>query len=214
MSLAAEIPLFPLDVVLFPNMVLPLHIFEQRYRRLLTDCLDSGEPFGLVRAREDGAPHRIGTAAHIVRVEGLPDGRSNIVVIGQERFAIDGLRFHKPYLVARVSEMEMPGAAAPDALRLLPVVQQGLTAYLVALKTVVGQPVPTPDIPDEADALGYMVATILQVGASVKQSLLEAESVAEMLRLERRLLETETGILRYMERTSGRADDAGPATPN
>ncbi|MFN8482073.1 MAG: LON peptidase substrate-binding domain-containing protein [Anaerolineae bacterium] len=214
MTLAAEIPLFPLDLVLFPNMVLPLHIFEQRYRRMLEDCVESGEPFGLVRAREDGGTHRIGTAAHIVRVEGLPDGRSNIVVVGQERFAIDGLRFHKPYLVGRVSEAEMPGARAPQALRLLPLIQQGLVAYLTALRTVVGQPVPTPDVPDETDALGYMVATVLQVGSSVKQSLLEADSVAEMLRMERRLLETETAILRYMERTSGQANDAGPATPN
>ncbi len=214
MSLAAEIPLFPLDVVLYPNMILPLHIFETRYRRMLADCLDSGEPFGLVFAREDGSPHRIGTAAHIVRVEGLPDGRSNIVVIGQERFSIEGLRFHQPYLVGRVAEAEMPGATAPEAQRLLPAIQQGLTAYLTALKTVVGQPVPTPDIPDEADALGYMVGTVLQVGQSVKQSLLEAATVAEMLKMERRLLETETGILRYMQQTSGRAEDAGPATPN
>ncbi|MFN8471381.1 MAG: LON peptidase substrate-binding domain-containing protein [Anaerolineae bacterium] len=214
MSLAAEIPLFPLDAVLFPNMILPLHIFEQRYRRMLNDCLDNGGPFGLVLAREDGAPRRVGTAAHIVRVEGLPDGRSNIVVIGQERFSVDGLLFHQPYLVGRVSEAEMPGARAPDALRLLPLIQEGLAAYLTTLRMVVGQPVPTPDIPDETDALGYMVATVLQVGPSVKQSLLEAATVGEMLRMERRLLETETGILRYMDRTSGRANDAGPATPN
>lgn len=214
MSLAAEIALFPLDAVLFPNMVLPLHIFESRYRRMLTDCLDNSEPFGLVFAREDGTPHRIGTAAHIVRVEGLPDGRSNIVVIGQERFSVEGLRFHQPYLVGRVAEAEMLGATAPEALRLRPVIQQAFTAYLTALKTVVGQPIPTPDIPDETDALGYMVATVLQVGPLVKQSLLEAATVGEMLRMERRLLETETGILNYMGRTSGQADDAGPATPN
>lgn len=214
MTLPVEIPLFPLRVVLFPGMLLPLHIFEPRYRRMLQVCQERQEPFGLVLANSEGLPHLIGTAAHIQRVERLPDGRSNILVLGQERFRIQNFRYDQPYLVGQVEPFPVPGSRSQAALRYAETVRTGLRDYMIALETGAGQHLSIQDLPDEADGLANLVAIALQIEPEVKQTLLEAVSVAEMLRLERRLLDTETQIMRYMERTRPLADEAGPAAPN
>ena len=214
MTLPSEIPLFPLRVVLFPGMLLPLHIFEPRYRRMLQVCQERQEPFGLVLANSAGLPRQIGTAAHLQRVERLPDGRSNILVLGRERFRVQNFRYDQPYLVGQVEAFPLPGARSQAALRHADKVRTALRDYMIALETGAGQHLSIQDLPDEADGLANLVAMALQVEPEVKQTLLEAASVAEMLRLARRLLDTETQILRYMERTRPLADEAGPAPPN
>jgi Lon protease-like protein len=102
-----EIPLFPLHTVLVPGAPLPLHIFEPRYRALVTDCLAAGEPFGVVcisAGREVGAGlvsfAAAGTLAEIREVTRHPDGRFDIVTIGTARFRLTGVdATRKPYLV-------------------------------------------------------------------------------------------------------------------
>jgi uncharacterized protein len=102
-----EIPLFPLHTVLVPGAPLPLHIFEPRYRALVTDCLAAGEPFGVVgisAGREVGAGRvsfaAVGTLAEIREVTRYPDGRFDIVTIGTARFRLTGGdATRKPYLV-------------------------------------------------------------------------------------------------------------------
>src|SRR4051812_9643101 len=104
-----EIPLFPLpSLVLFPNVIIPLHIFEERYKQMIYACIESGESFGLVQLREGAQEesgstiHRVGTTARVVQVERLPDGRMNILCQGESRFTI--LRFleHEPFWKASV----------------------------------------------------------------------------------------------------------------
>src|SRR6476660_3378912 len=86
-----KIPLFPLDLVLFPGVPLPLHIFEQRYREMIAECMASSAPFGIVRAQRDGLTV-IGCTARIVRVlHKYPDGRSDILTQGVDRFEIEQL---------------------------------------------------------------------------------------------------------------------------
>src|ERR1035437_897137 len=87
-----ELPLFPLNVVLFPGQTLPLHIFEPRYRTMIQRCIEQGQPFGVVLAREeDASPYTIGTAARITQIERLPDGRMNILTVGVERFILQNV---------------------------------------------------------------------------------------------------------------------------
>src|SRR5437879_8950789 len=92
--MAELLPLFPLTTVLFPEMLLPLHIFEPRYRLLVRRCMDDDRPFGVVLIRsgqEVGAtaePHAIGTQAKIMAFSPLSDGRSYIVVRGIRRYAL------------------------------------------------------------------------------------------------------------------------------
>src|SRR4051812_43493059 len=89
-----ELPLFPLNTVLFPGMPLPLHIFESRYREMITVCSRDERPFGVVLIREGqevgepAEPFTVGTMARIVGVDRLPDGRMNIVTVGTQRFRL------------------------------------------------------------------------------------------------------------------------------
>src|SRR6185295_4168291 len=103
-----ELPIFPLNTVLFPGGRLPLHIFEERYKLMVSRCLGRGEPFGvcLIRAgQEVGAPAEpfgIGTTAYIREVQELDEGRLNIVCIGGERFILGEITSSTPYITARI----------------------------------------------------------------------------------------------------------------
>ena len=90
-----EIPLFPLNTVMFPDMPMPLHIFEDRYKLMIKTCIEEKRPFGIVLIREGTAengplatPHDIGCTVEITQVQTMEDGRMLIMVIGQERFRI------------------------------------------------------------------------------------------------------------------------------
>ena len=104
----SELPLFPLNMVLFPGMPLPLHIFEERYKAMIGDCLEREEPFGIVLIKEgqevgDPAdPFRIGTTARIVQSERLQEGRMNILTTGESRFELVEITQRVPHLVAQV----------------------------------------------------------------------------------------------------------------
>src|SRR5438034_9441063 len=97
------LPLFPLNVVLFPHMPLPLHIFEPRYRQMIADCLEEGHSFGLVAIQEGSetgpaTPYDIVTLAKIVRIDRLDDGRMNLLGMGASRLQIVGTAIDRPYL--------------------------------------------------------------------------------------------------------------------
>ena len=107
-----ELPLFPLNLVLFPGMPLPLHIFEERYKKMIGDCLDSRSPFGVVLIREGqevggGAiPFRMGTSARILQVERMEDGRMNLITQGERRFQVVEMTQQMPHLVGQVEFIE------------------------------------------------------------------------------------------------------------
>src|SRR5712692_444483 len=109
MADTGSLPLFPLAGVLFPGMLLPLHIFEPRYRLLLQRSLQRDEPFGIVLIKSGpevggpAEPHRVGTTARVVSTTPLPGGRSFIIARGERRFAIETIDAERePYLVAKV----------------------------------------------------------------------------------------------------------------
>jgi len=100
---AIELPLFPLNVVLFPGVVLPLHIFEPRYRQMIVDCQQQEQPFGIVLARQDSVhlqeePYSVGTMAEIRDLNRLEDGRYVLMALGLQRFRILSQHRQKPYL--------------------------------------------------------------------------------------------------------------------
>src|SRR5215467_5197354 len=91
--MAIELPLFPLNVVLFPGADLPLHIFESRYRLMINECYEQEKPFGVVLARSDSVPMReepypVGTMAEILALSRTDDGRMNLIARGGQRFHI------------------------------------------------------------------------------------------------------------------------------
>ena len=96
------LPLFPLDLVLFPGTPLPLHIFEPRYREMISECLDRKKSFGVVRAKEEGVAE-IGCTAEIITVtKKYPDGRMDIVTEGRERFEVMQVNQERSFLQAEV----------------------------------------------------------------------------------------------------------------
>jgi Lon protease-like protein len=96
------LPLFPLDLVLFPGTSLPLHIFEPRYKEMISECLDRKKSFGIVRAKEEGVAE-IGCTAEIITVaKKYPDGRMDIVTEGRERFEVMQMNQERSFLQAEV----------------------------------------------------------------------------------------------------------------
>jgi Lon protease-like protein len=112
-----KIPLFPLEVVLFPEAALPLHIFEDRYRELVNECLAEKIAFGVVCAQREGLAV-VGCMAEIIRVlEKYPDGRLDILCQGSKRFEIENLDNSRSFLQAEVDFLEDDGMPATRAMR-------------------------------------------------------------------------------------------------
>jgi Lon protease-like protein len=112
------LPLFPLDVVLFPGTPLPLHIFEPRYKEMISECLDRKKSFGVVRAKEEGGVAEIGCTAEIITVtKKYPDGRMDIVAEGRERFEVMQVNQERSFLQAEVLYLQdEPGKASPEEI--------------------------------------------------------------------------------------------------
>ncbi len=137
-----EIPLFPLRSVLCPGVALPLHIFEQRYRLMVDRCIERGEPFGVVLLREgrEAGPFRgqvaaVGTTAIIRRAGAYPDGRLDILTVGQQRFRLEGVdNVSEPYLVGRISLLDEPTGPMPAVDEQAQRVGQRFLEYLELLQ--------------------------------------------------------------------------------
>jgi Lon protease-like protein len=204
-----EIPLFPLNTVMFPDMPMPLHIFEDRYKLMIKTCIEEKRPFGIVLIREGTAengplatPHDIGCTVEITQVQTMEDGRMLIMVIGQERFRILSLKRDKPYLVGVVEsvslEMENEQMLARMSGRLRPLVID----YLQILSKV-GQiefdPVP---VPTEPQALGYLAAAVIQLPTEQKQSFLTTDSPTTLLRQLHHSFQQEVALMQHMPKAN------------
>ena len=199
-----ELPLFPLkSVVLFPGMVLPLHIFEPRYRELIERCLTEGSPFGvtlIAEGREVGAParpHTVGTAARIVRSERMEDGRFNITTVGTQRFRVLEVHHTHSYLTATVAHFPLVNGATRLAAEWAQRVRPQVLEYVHLLSKTANTNLKLDRLPEDPLTLAALVAIAMQLKASEKQQLLELAGVPEMLALESKLLSRETQLLRF-----------------
>jgi len=137
-----EIPLFPLRSVLCPGVALPLHIFEARYRLLVDRCIERGEPFGVVllrQGREVGPFHgrvaAVGTTAAIRRAGAHPDGRLEILTVGQQRFRLEEVdNLSEPYLVGRAVLLDEPTGSPRQAAEMADRVGRRFLEYLELLQ--------------------------------------------------------------------------------
>ena len=203
-----ELPLFPLNVVLFPEAALPLHVFEDRYKLMVQRCLDGDSRFGVVLIKsgpEVGGPadpHPIGTVAHITQVKQLDDGRMLLGVVGEERFRIEEMARTEPYLEAHVEILEEDKAtldAAEDES-----IREAAVRYIRLLQGLRGGWSRNARMPGNPVALSYYIAGLLQVGPLEKQKLLE-EPTKKRLRAEVALLDEQAEALkkRVAERLVG-----------
>jgi Lon protease-like protein len=201
-----ELPLFPLNTVLFPGMFLPLHIFEERYKEMVTTCLTGRQPFGVVYIREGEAergplaePHEIGCTARIVQVQRLEEGRLNIMAVGEDRFRIRALHREKPYLIGEVETYPFADRVGDPALeRAAHALHDEVEAYLSLLSRL-GKVEFDPDqIPDDARSLTFLAASVLQVPMDQKQSFLATDQTKQLARTLRREYRQETAVLRWL----------------
>jgi Lon protease-like protein len=180
-----RLPLFPLSVVLFPGNPLPLHIFEHRYRRMLADCLAGDRRFGITPASDQADPPgagAIGCVAEIRLNQELPDGRSNIVVLGGTRFVVGQiLEEPLPYLVATVQGFDDDEGTEPTEDELASLRQLSLE-YLTGIRELNDETPGDPTLPADAVSLSFHMAGNIDCDLGVKQRLLAERSTARRVR--------------------------------
>src|SRR5579871_455709 len=169
----ARIPLFPLDLVLFPGQAMPLHIFEPRYREMMRHCLQSQTPFGIVRVSGVNLA-QVGCSAIIVKVlKEYEDGRSDILTAGQSAFHLIRVHEEKIYLEADIQFLE------EDFTGIDPAVSEQLEQLCDRCHHLLyGEDAPHFEI-DGGISLAYHVATELPLDAGIRQGLLEVRSESE-----------------------------------
>jgi uncharacterized protein len=204
----ARLPLFPLGTVLFPGLVLPLHVFEERYRALVRHLVDQpdGTPreFGVVAIQrgwevEDQAGgsaaltlHEVGCSAQIRQVTEHPDGRFDLVTVGNRRFRVVEVDPRsEPYLTATVEWLEEPEGRPGEIDRLTPAVLHLFQRYLRLVR---------PDqegeqVPEDPAVLSHLVAATTALSLADRQALLASPDTASRLRAERALLGREVALL-------------------
>jgi Lon protease-like protein len=216
-----ELPLFPLNTVLFPGMPLYLHIFEPRYKLMISECIRESRPFGVVLISEGSevspnvSIYRVGTTAHITHVKPLAHGEMNIASIGQARFRILSTHNRYPYLSGIVEDypvIDQEDVRIPLLVsRLTPLIKRylGIFASLGEVEFKIDQ------LPDNPELLAYLTAIILNVPPSDKQRLLEIAALPELLSVEYKMLQREALFLKHIVENGQRwRDDANPFSAN
>ena len=207
MGETGSLPLFPLGSVLFPGMLLPLHIFEPRYRLMLQRSLQADQPFGIVLIKSGvevggpAEPHRVGTTARVVGTTPLPGGRSFIIARGERRFEIERIDAERePYLIADVRYLDEDDGADAETRALADSAADAYGQYLTGILAMT--PEPHPDTPHQELSEGspsdvsYRIAGGLGIDAAERQRLLETDRASPRLESVLRLLERENTLLK------------------
>jgi Lon protease-like protein len=202
-------------MVLFPGTSAPLHIFEPRYRQMLADCLRGDRRFGLIclppgTAERDLTPGRIGTIARIESADALPDGRSNIAVAGEERFAFERfIAADVAYPVATAGQYDdfpEPAAELKDAATRL---RDQFARVARAARTLADDATPPPRLPDDSSTVAFAVAAMIDLTTEQRQALLESRSPLARIRETRALLEVAAEPMERRAETHQRAKQNG-----
>jgi Lon protease-like protein len=206
-----ELPLFPLNTVLFPGMTMGLHVFEDRYRALVHHLLTipdrSQRLFGVVAIREGyevgshgvQSLHRVGCVAQMTTVEPAEDGRFDIEVVGRERFRLEAVDASGPYLVSTVETMTDasdpaagPSSTSEEAAR----ARETFGTYRTRLSEVRGADVLDVELPADPVFLSYTLAATCLLTLRERQALLETGSADERLMMLRHAMHEEMRAMR------------------
>lgn len=214
-----ELPLFPLNTVLFPGMPLKLHIFEERYKLMIRHCYDAGQPFGvtLIRTGEEvggsADPFPTGCTALITELEPLPGGRMNIMAVGQERFVIHSLKQDQPYLVGVVETRPLANPGGENLERSGKTLRVWVQKYLKILSDASETPFDTNQLPGDPLRLAYLASFLLNIPGEQKQDLLDINQADELMSNLRSIYRREVTLLDAMVKPQ-QADDIGPFSSN
>ena len=219
------LPLFPLGLVLMPGLLLPLHVFEERYRLLVRELLELPEDqrrFGVVAIRQgrevgvDGvtALHDVGCSAQLRRVTPYDDGRFDLVTTGAQRFRLTGLDDSGPYLSGQVEWLPEELGPPQEAALLDRAVRAAFGTYLSALATASGDEPEEPELPASTLVLSYLVAASVVVDLEDRQRLLAEPDGSSRLRAELALLRRESTLLRRLASAPSPELTRTPVNPN
>ena len=203
----SELPLFELPIVLLPGELMPLHIFEERYKRMIGHCLETEEPFGIVLRDDDGSARRIGCTARVTEVlETFEDGRMDILVTGEEPFRVlerfDGTEYPAGEVEA-VAPSEDGEPADPDAA------DDAREAFADLVRRVSGS---EPEIDGLEESGAYAIAARVELPVLTKQRLLELRSEAERMKLLGQALHDLVGMLKRSREIAEAAKMNGKVT--
>ena len=213
-----KLPLFPLNSVLFPGVPIFLHIFEDRYRKMINHCIDNRQPFGVVMIEEGveayGAarPVQVGCSAEIVQVERLDDGRMNIVAVGQNRFRILTTTTENDYMEGEVEHFPIQLSESKDAInQAADLLRPGLETYISKLREVSDIQISWKELPQDPIELTWLAAYVLQVPGEDKQQYLDEANGLELMKALRRAYHIESKLLESMIAQSALSPEMGSA---
>lgn len=205
-KLLQQLPLFPLNSVLFPGTPITLHIFEERYKLMLRRCIDNHEPFGVVlikRGSEVGrvaVPHIVGCSALVTQVEALEGGRMNIVAVGVERFRTVAFEHNQPYLVGKVETYPLAVENTELVRRSGGLLRPWIKRYLVMLEQSEKVPINLKELPRGSLDLAHYAAALLRTTLAQKQELLTVSSADQFVETVRGLYRKEVSLYEAMLR--------------
>jgi uncharacterized protein len=222
--LESDLPLFPLNTVLFPQARLPLQIFEPRYREMIERCLAEDLAFGILLIKEGdevGAaalPHVIGTIARIVDVARLADGRMNIIVAGITRFELLERSTDRAYLTGSIRLLSDENVDLKKAERAARRVAQLFQSYANALRKITEMDEDSAkeelQLAKDPTVLSYAIAASLPISLLDKQALLATSTTIQRLQREVAILERELELLRLVSDKSEQIRDQGTFSLN
>ena len=202
----AVIGLFPLDALLVPGLVFPLHIFEPRYRQMLRDVLAAPEDareFGVVAVRptddSNGRPwFSVGTTARVTEVDGYPDGRSDITTVGQRRFTVVDVEQEQPYIRARVTWIPEEDAVVEEQGEVRAAALRAAAVFASYRRVLSSQDTDVSDLPDDPAMLSYVLTAAIVAPAQTRQPLLQSSSTLQRLRLACDLMTREMAAMQVL----------------
>lgn len=179
-----EIPIFPLSTVLFPGAILPLHIFEDRYKKMMNHAIENGGLFGL-SYRSDAAigqetPPEIGSVGCVAKINAvfpLDDGKMNVVSTGVVRYKVLAVQQLVPFIVARIEQVSDDLEPGADLNRIFDEIAETCKEFLEAAEALDASLLPmNQELPDEPEAFSLLVSSALPIDNDAKQALLEMTS--------------------------------------
>jgi len=216
-----ELSLFPLNTVLFPGMQLKLHIFEERYKIMINECIEEHKPFGVLLI-ENGQealgplakPHMVGCTALITQVQRLPFDRMNIVAIGQQRFNVNSITQTNPYLIGDIDyfspEIDEQGSINQYARLLRPLIIE----YLDILSNIEEINFEREQIPHSPRSIAQVASILLQTDTDKKQELLAIDKMSVLLRRLVQIYNLETMLLNVRISPPDETFNIGPFSSN
>jgi Lon protease-like protein len=183
------LPLFPLNTVLFPSTPLTLHIFEERYKMMIGECIRARQPFGVVLLRSGSEVLNVGTepvlytvgcTARIIQSQPLDGGRMNIVAVGQDRFTVTDFDRALPYLVGQIEPYPLPNPEPAALAEIVNRMRPWIHRYLTILDKTEHVRINPRQLPQNDVELTYLAASLLKINIHIKQELLMSPSAVKL----------------------------------